>query len=86
LILAFSLVTVKEESIVISIIEYQDPFATFFVAEPSVNQSQDMCLWLIPTGKFDPIRDCSIAFLESRCGAGMDPEDPGLWVPLPHLV
>jgi hypothetical protein len=32
LLLSFSLEVIKEESIIIGVVEYHDPFATFFVA------------------------------------------------------
>jgi hypothetical protein len=76
----------EENIIVVSIGEYHKPTAISFIAKPMINQSEDVSLWVMASGKFDFGSNISISLLKPSGSACMHPKYPGLRLYLANSV
>jgi hypothetical protein len=70
--------SIEKETSIIHIVEDKDPLSLLFVAQPVVNQLEDVCLGIAPTRDLDLVCNFTITLLEARCVARVDPENPRL--------
>ena len=70
--------TIEKESSIVQIIEDQDPLSLIFIAQPVIDQPEDVCLGVISVRDLNLVCHVPKTLLEACCVARVDPENPRL--------
>ena len=72
-------VEVKENVIIINVVQYHEPSAVALVAEPIRHQPQNVNIWIVSLRQLDLGCNVSITLCESGSIARVYPKHPSLW-------